>query len=107
MQAIGCSRGGRTSKIHALADSRGKPIALALTPGNVADTSVAATPLHDIATPRRLLADKAYDADHLRKPIEALVTMVVVHPSAHGVTLTRSTGSPTAIATPSSACSAK
>jgi hypothetical protein len=33
-QAIGRSRGGRTSKIHALADHRGRPVAFALTPGN-------------------------------------------------------------------------
>ena len=39
-QAIGRSRGGRTSKIHALANAQGKPIAFVLTPGNVADISV-------------------------------------------------------------------
>jgi hypothetical protein len=38
-QAVGRSRGGRTSKIHCLADDRGRPIAFALTPGNVADIS--------------------------------------------------------------------
>jgi len=32
-QAIGRSRGGRTSKIHALANAQGKPIAFVLTPG--------------------------------------------------------------------------
>ena len=49
-----------------------------MTPGNVADISVAATLLDDIAPPQRLLADKAYDADHLRKPLEALGTQVVI-----------------------------
>ena len=34
-QAVGRSRGGRTSKIHCLADDRGRPVAFALTPGNV------------------------------------------------------------------------
>ena len=48
-QAIGRSRGGRTSKIHALANAQGKPIAFVLTPGNVADITVAATLLDDIA----------------------------------------------------------
>ena len=33
-QAIGIGRGGRTSKIHAVCDLLGPPLALALTPGN-------------------------------------------------------------------------
>src|SRR5271169_270929 len=65
-EAIGRSRGGRTSKIHALADDRGRPVAFALTPGNVADV-VMAIPLLGVAKPKRLLADKAYDADSLRR----------------------------------------
>jgi Transposase DDE domain len=66
-EAIGRSRGGRTSKIPALADDRGSPIAVALTPGNVADITMAAPLLGAVARPKRLLADKAYDADCLRK----------------------------------------
>ena len=66
-EAIGRSRGGRTSKIHALADDRGRPVAFALTPGNVADITIAAPLLGAVARPKRLLADKAYDADSLRK----------------------------------------
>ncbi|MEN2710389.1 transposase [Sphingomonas sp. NPDC092331] len=51
---------------HCLADDRGRPVAFTLTPGNIADISVA-IPLLSRATPaRRLLADKAYDADSLR-----------------------------------------
>jgi len=66
-EAIGRSRGGKTSKIHAVADDRGRPVAFALTPGNVADITMAA-PLHGaVARPKRLLADKAYDADSLHK----------------------------------------
>jgi transposase len=65
-QAVGRSRGGRTSKIHCLADDRGRPVAFALTPGNVADISMAMPLLAAIARPNRLIADKAYDADSLR-----------------------------------------
>jgi transposase len=65
-EAIGRSRGGRTSKIHALADDRGRPVAFALTPGNVADLVMAIPLLAAVAKPKRLLADKAYDADSLR-----------------------------------------
>jgi len=49
-----------------LADDRGRPVAFSLTPGNIADIKMA-IPLLEIARPtRRLLADKAYDADSLR-----------------------------------------
>lgn len=41
IQAVGRSRVGRTSKIHALADDLGRPVAFTLTPGNLADISVA------------------------------------------------------------------
>jgi IS5 family transposase len=77
-QAIGRSRDVQPSKIHALANAQGQPVAFVLTPGNVADISVAATLLGDIAPPRRLLADKAYDADHLRQRLEAQGTKVVI-----------------------------
>src|SRR6202035_2279437 len=60
----------RTSKIHALADDRGRPVAFALTPGNVADVVMAIPLLGAIAKPKRLLADKAYDADSLRRWLE-------------------------------------
>jgi hypothetical protein len=58
-EAIGRSRGGRTSKIHALADDRGRPVAFALTPGNVADITMAITLLSAVDKPKRLLTDKA------------------------------------------------
>ncbi|WP_394886139.1 IS5 family transposase [Mesorhizobium sp. AaZ16] len=60
------ARGGRTSKIHALADDRGRPVAFALTPGNIADITMAIPLIGMVAKPKRLLADKAYDADSLR-----------------------------------------
>jgi transposase len=65
-QAIGTSRGGRTSKIHALADDQGRPIAFALTPGNIADISRAIPLLDGVSQPRHLIADKAYGADSFR-----------------------------------------
>jgi Transposase DDE domain len=50
-----------------LADDRGRPVAFALTPGNVADVVMAVPLLAAVAQPKRLLADKAYDADSLRR----------------------------------------
>lgn len=65
-----------------MANSQGRPLAFVLTPGNGADISVAATLLDGIAPPRRLLADKAYDANHLRQPLEAQGTEVVIPSNA-------------------------
>src|SRR5271166_1586821 len=42
-QAIGRSRGGRTTKIHALVDEEGRPHAFLLTGGQVADIKGAAS----------------------------------------------------------------
>ena len=60
------ARGGFTSKIHCLADGRGRPVAFALTPGNVADITMALPLLQAVVPPKRLIADKAYDARSLR-----------------------------------------
>jgi transposase len=49
-----------------LADDRGRPVAFALTPGNVADITMAIPLLAAVDKPKRLLADKAYDADSFR-----------------------------------------
>jgi len=65
-----------------VANAQGRPIAFILTPGNVADISVAADLLEEIAPPLRLLADKAYDADHLRQRLEGQGTEVVIPSTA-------------------------
>src|SRR6202045_3808274 len=61
-QAIGRSRGGLTTKIHALVDALGNPVELMLTPGQAHDLACA-EPLIDNADPEALIGDKAYDAD--------------------------------------------
>ena len=50
-----------------MADDCGRPIAFALTPGNVADISMALPLLTAVAPPKRLIADKAYDVESLRR----------------------------------------
>jgi Transposase DDE domain len=61
-QAIGRSRGGLTTKIHALVDSLGNPVKLMLTPGQVHDLACAEQLLENVG-PDALIGDKAYDAD--------------------------------------------
>ena len=60
-----------TTKVHALVDVIGRPFAMALTAGNVAD--IRALPLlpHLRTTTRYLIADKGYDADALRRDLRA------------------------------------
>jgi transposase len=50
-----------------LANDHGRPVTFALTPGNVADISMAQPLLGAVAAPKRLIADKAYDAESLRR----------------------------------------
>src|SRR6476469_6216259 len=63
------SRGGQTTKVHALTDVIGRPYALMLTPGNVADVKVAPELLARVSRVRYVLADKGYDADALRRSL--------------------------------------
>lgn len=68
---MGRSRGGLTTKIHALTDAHGLPLELVLTPGQAADCPTAAKLLGRLREGTILLADKAYDADWLRRSIES------------------------------------
>jgi transposase len=69
--AIGRSRGGLTSKLHLVADGKGRMLGAVLTAGNVNDTTMLAMTLESIRVPRsgrgrartrpdRILADKGY-----------------------------------------------
>ncbi|MDO9564212.1 MAG: IS5 family transposase [Bradyrhizobium sp.] len=68
-QAIGRSRGGRTTKIHALSDPLCRPVVLHLTPGQDADIAAAPDVLALAPPMSALLADKGYDGDNLRSEI--------------------------------------
>ena len=70
-QAIGRSRGGPTTKIHALCDQLGRLYALMLTGGQVHDIWGARSLLSSVAMPARFLGDKAYDADDIRDYLAA------------------------------------
>lgn len=70
LQAIGISRGGRNSKLHALTDGEGRPLRFLLTGGQVADCRAADALLDDLAAGTIVLADKAYDSNAIRDLIE-------------------------------------
>ena len=66
---MGRSRGGLTTKIHALVDANGLPIALKLTEGQAHDGRSAADMLGQVGGGQILLADRAYDSDALREAL--------------------------------------
>jgi transposase len=66
---MGRSRGGLTTKIHALVDAGGRPIILKLTEGQAPDGRSAADMLATVQAGHILLADRAYDSDALRETL--------------------------------------
>ena len=62
---LGRSRGGLTTKIHALVDHRGRPLCYLLTPGQAADCRHAETLFEGVPF-ACLIGDRAYDTDALR-----------------------------------------
>jgi transposase len=66
---MGRSRGGLTTKIHALVDANGLPIVLKLTEGQAHDGTSATDMLEDLGRDQILLADRAYDSDRLRNDL--------------------------------------
>ena len=65
-QPMGRSRGGLTSKIHAVVDTHGLPVRLALTAGEAHDNRRAGSLLSRLKAGSMLLADRGYDADWIR-----------------------------------------
>lgn len=78
-QALGRSRGGFGTKIHAVVDALGLPVRFDLGPGQQNDM-VPASDLIDGLAAEQVLADKAYDADSLCEKIEAQGAAVVIPP---------------------------
>ena len=68
-QAIGISRGGRTTKIHAIVDSKGRPLSFMVTGGQVHDSQVVEEILNTPRSPLAVTADKAYDSEKVRQQI--------------------------------------
>jgi transposase len=65
-QHMGRSRGGLTSKIHAVVDANGLPVHLGLTSGEVHDNRLCSVLLTGLHPRTMLLADRGYDADWIR-----------------------------------------
>jgi transposase len=77
-QAVGRSRGGRNTKIHALADAKGRLLAILLTGGEAHDCPVAERLIRRVKPPKRMLGDKAYDSAEFRENLEERGTKPVI-----------------------------
>jgi transposase len=64
--AIGRSRGGLTTKLHAVVDAIGLPLRIHPTPGQYGDCPQAKALLRDVKGVGHVIADAAYDVDPLR-----------------------------------------
>ena len=79
-QAIGRSRGGLTTKIHALVDALGNPVEVMLSPGQDHDLTCAQS-LIEAVDPGALIADKAFDADAFIAALNDRAIVPVIHPN--------------------------
>lgn len=81
-QALGRSRGGLTTKIHALVERLGQLNRFVLTGGEVNDVTQADTLIEGIPA-GAVIADKAFDADPLITRIQASGATAVIPPRAN------------------------
>src|SRR5688572_22214303 len=81
-RCMGRSRGGLTTKIHALVDANGLPVALKLTEGQAHDGRSAADMLQGLGAGQILIADRAYDSDLLRQNMTARGVFANIKPLA-------------------------
>jgi transposase len=65
-QHMGRSRGGLTSKVHAVVDANGLPVRLDLSPGEAHDNRLCPVLLAGLLPKTMVLADRGYDADWIR-----------------------------------------
>jgi transposase len=77
---LGRSRGGFSTKLHALVDQEGRPIHVELTPGQQHESTVAEKIIHERAYGKSLIADTAYDSDSIRYKLKSLQMKAVICP---------------------------
>ena len=81
-EGLGRSRGGLTTKLHAVTDALGNPLRWILTPGQRNDITQAKALLDGIDA-GAVVADRGYDADWLVAQIEATGAEAVIPPKSN------------------------
>jgi transposase len=80
---MGRSRGGLTTKIHALVDAKGHPIRFLLSAGQANDCTMATDLLADLDQGAILIADKAYDTETIRSFAKERQVWANIPPRCH------------------------
>ena len=78
---MGRSRGGFSTKLHALVDTKGRPLHVELTPGQQHESTVAEAIIEKHARGKAFIADTGYDSNAIRKQLKALHIKAVIHPN--------------------------
>ena len=81
-QGLGRSRGGLSTKIHAATDALGNPLRLLFGPGQRNDITKAHALIEGLEA-ETVIADKGYDADHLREAVLAREAEPVIPPKSN------------------------
>ena len=80
-KAVGISKGGRNTKLHAAVDGLGNPLAFLLSPGNDHDSQHAIPLLNEINIGgSNILGDKAYGAKAIRDYIDSRKAIYTIPP---------------------------
>ena len=80
---MGRSRGGLTTKVHAVVDAEGRPIRLKLTEGQAHDGRSAEDMIDTVGPGDIFLADRAYDANWFRDDLAAKGAWANIRPLDH------------------------
>jgi transposase len=83
-QAMGRTKGGLNTKIHAVVDNKARPVVVVLGAGNEADISVAPELIEHVAC-GCVVADKAYDSNAFRALIAEKGSKACIPPRANRV----------------------
>jgi transposase len=78
---LGRSRGGFSTKIHALVDTQGLPLHVELTPGQQHESTVAESIIHTHGRGKAVIADTGYDSDAIRSCVKRRGMQAVIHPN--------------------------
>lgn len=76
-RAIGRTKSGLNTKLHAVTDARGRPLSFFMTAGQVSDYTGAAALIGNLAAAEWLIADRGFDADWFREALKASGIRVV------------------------------
>jgi transposase len=81
-EALGRSRGGFSTKIHAVTDALGNPLALVLTGGQAADIGQAERLIGEFPA-EAVIGDKGYDSDAFVKAVEERGMQAIIPPRSN------------------------